>query len=51
MFLSPHLKTPDLRTIIKDMWTTTRGVVEMREGSREGWGVGEGWGEKAENCT
>ena len=28
-------------TIIKDIWTTTRGMVEM----------GEGEGGKAENCT
>ena len=37
-------------TIIKDIWTTTRGV-EMGERGGEGWGGGEGWREKAENCT
>ena len=31
--------------IIKDTWTITRWGVETGEGG------GEGWGEKAENCT
>ena len=38
-------------TIIKDIWTRTRGVVEMGKGGGEGWSGGEGWREKAENCT
>ena len=27
------------------------GGVEIEEGSREAYSGGEGWGEKAENCT
>ena len=38
-------------TIIKDIWTITRGDGNGREAGRaRGWG-GVGWGEKAENCT
>ena len=33
-------------TIIKDIWTITR-----RWGLKAEEGGGEGWGEKAENCT
>ena len=36
-------------TIIKDIWTITRGA--WKHGGGEGWGSGVGWGEKAENCT
>ena len=37
-------------TIIKDIWTTTRG--RGRWGGLQWWGgVGDGWGKKAENCT
>ena len=32
-------------TIIKDIWTITRGV-EMGKGGREGWGGKEGWGKR-----
>ena len=37
-------------TIIKDIWTITRGGWKQG-GGREGWGGAEGWGKKAENCT
>ena len=36
---------------IKDTWTITRWGVETGEGGGEGLGGGEGWREKAENCT
>ena len=34
-------------TTIKDAWTKPRGVVEAREGSRDG----QGWGVNAENYS
>ena len=37
-------------TTTKDTWTITRGV-ETGEGGGDGWGGGEEWKEKAENCT
>ena len=32
-------------------WTKPRGRVEAREGGGFGWGVGEEWGENANNCN
>ena len=37
-------------TTIKDTWTKPSGV-ESREGGGDGWGGGQRWEEKAENCT
>ena len=36
---------------IKDTWTKSGGMVEVGEGGGFGWGVVEGWGEKAEDCN
>ena len=36
-------------TIIKDIWTITRGCVETGEAGGEGWSGRKGWREKAEN--
>ena len=38
-------------TTIKDTWTKSRGRVEVGEGGGLGWGVVEGWVEKAYNCN
>ena len=38
-------------TTMKDTWTKSRGRVEAREGGGFGWGVGEWWGENADNCN
>ena len=34
---------------IKDIWTKSRGRVDVGEGGGIGWGGVEGWGENADN--
>ena len=36
---------------IKGTWRKPRGRVKAREGGGFGWGVGEWWGENADNCN